>query len=64
VQPEMWTTDIFKKLYSSLKSGGVLVTYCAKGQVRRDLQNSGFIVERLEGPPHKREMLRAICPRL
>lgn len=59
VQPEMWTPEIFKKLYSALKPGGMLVTYCAKGQVRRDLLASGFSVERLEGPPHKREMLRA-----
>jgi tRNA U34 5-methylaminomethyl-2-thiouridine-forming methyltransferase MnmC len=60
VQPEMWTMEIFKKLYLSLKPGGILVTYCAKGQVRRDLQGAGFKVERLEGPPHKREMLRAL----
>jgi tRNA U34 5-methylaminomethyl-2-thiouridine-forming methyltransferase MnmC len=59
VQPEMWTIEIFKKLYSSLKPGGIFVTYCAKGQVRRDLQSAGFQVERLEGPPYKREMLRA-----
>lgn len=59
-QPEMWHIDNFYKLYNILSIGGVLVTYCAKGQVRRDLQKVGFDVERLEGPPGKREMLRAI----
>lgn len=58
-QPEMWELPIFKKLYDALKLGGILVTYCAKGQVRRDLIASGFSVERLAGPPGKREMLRA-----
>ena len=42
-----------------MNDNGVLVTYCAKGQVRRDLETVGFIVERLDGPPGKREMLRA-----
>jgi len=45
-----------------MKTEGVLVTYCAKGQVRRDLQSVGFVVERLPGPPNKREMLRAVKP--
>ena len=62
VQPELWTTEIFKKMISSLKSGGVLVTYAAKGSVRRAMQEVGFIVERLPGPPGKREMLRAKKP--
>ncbi|CAN5870040.1 tRNA (5-methylaminomethyl-2-thiouridine)(34)-methyltransferase MnmD [soil metagenome] len=57
-QPELWTEEIFKKLYEGMKPGGILVTYCAKGQVRRDLIAAGFSVERLEGPPGKREMLR------
>lgn len=59
VQPELWTEKIFKKMYIALKENGVLVTYSAKGSVRRALQTVGFIVERLEGPPGKREMLRA-----
>lgn len=59
VQPELWTEEIFEIMYSALKDGGVLVTYSAKGSVRRALQKVGFIVERLEGPPGKREMLRA-----
>lgn len=58
-QPELWTEEIFRKLYSAMKQGGILVTYCAKGQVRRNLIAAEFSVERLEGPPGKREMLRA-----
>jgi len=61
-QPEMWTPDIFRRMINSLKPGGILVTYCAKGQVRRDMQSVGFTVERLPGPPGKREMLRATKP--
>ncbi len=59
VQPKLWTEQIFKKMYNALKKGGVLVTYSAKGSVRRAMQSVGFSVERLEGPPGKREMLRA-----
>ena len=59
VQPKLWTIDIFTKMYKALRPKGALVTYCAKGQVRRNMQEVGFTVERLEGPPGKREMLRA-----
>ena len=58
VQPELWTIDVFKKMFDSLKNNGVLVTYSAKGSVRRAMQEVGFKVERLPGPPGKREMLR------
>lgn len=60
VQPELWTVVIFKKMYIALKANGILVTYAAKGSVRRAMQEAGFEVERLPGPPGKREMLRAI----
>lgn len=59
VQPELWTEHIFKIMFNALKVKGVLVTYSAKGSVRRALQSAGFTVERLEGPPGKRQMLRA-----
>ena len=59
VQPDLWTVTIFQKMYDALKLNGVLVTYSAKGSVRRALQEVGFTVERLPGPPGKREMLRA-----
>lgn len=58
VQPDLWTEDIFKIMFAALKLGGVLVTYSAKGSVRRAMQTVGFDVERLPGPPGKREMLR------
>lgn len=60
VQPELWTERLFRKMYVALKKSGVLVTYSAKGSVRRNLQEVGFTVERLPGPPGKREMLRAL----
>lgn len=59
VQPELWTETIFEIMYKAMKKGGVLVTYSAKGSARRAMQAVGFEVERLEGPPGKREMLRA-----
>ena len=58
-QPELWTAIIFKKMFIALKLNGILVTYSAKGSVRRAMQEVGFEVERLPGPPGKREMLRA-----
>ena len=58
VQPELWTEDIFKIMFKALKTNGALVTYSAKGSVRRAMQSVGFVVERLPGPPGKREMLR------
>jgi tRNA U34 5-methylaminomethyl-2-thiouridine-forming methyltransferase MnmC len=59
VQPELWTETMFEKMNKALKENGVLVTYSAKGSVRRAMQSVGFTVERLPGPPGKREMLRA-----
>ena len=58
-QPELWTIDIFDNMYALLKPGGILVTYCSKGEVRRNMIAAGFTVEKLQGPPKKREMLRA-----
>lgn len=60
IQPEMWTSAVFNKLFSLLNPGGILVTYCAKGEVKRNLKSAGFIVESLPGPPGKREITRAI----
>lgn len=58
-QPELWTEEIFQKMYNMLYPGGILTTYCAKGVVRRNMISAGFNVERIPGPPGKREMLRA-----
>lgn len=58
-QPEMWDEKLFSRIFRHCNKGAVLTTYCAKGAVRRALQAAGFVVERLPGPPGKREMLRA-----
>ena len=59
-QPEMWTVEQFENLYKSCNFEAVLTTYCAKGIVRRAMLEAGFKVERLPGPPGKREILRGI----
>ncbi len=59
VQPELWSTEIFKKMYNALKPNSVLVTYAARGVVKRSMIEVGFTVEKLAGPPGKREMFRA-----
>lgn len=61
-QPELWTKEVFDKMYSWLVPGGILVTYCCKGDVRRAMTAAGFSVEKIPGPPGKREMLRATKP--
>ncbi len=58
VEPGLWTLERIQQCFDLLNEGGVFVTYCAKGEVRRNLQAAGFVVERLAGPPGKREMLR------
>ncbi len=59
VQPELWSTAIFKKMYEALKNGGILVTYAARGVIKRSMIEVGFTVEKLPGAPGKREMFRA-----
>ncbi|GHT74335.1 hypothetical protein AGMMS50262_07090 [Bacteroidia bacterium] len=59
-QPEVWSQELFDKIYSAMNSGGLLTTYCAKGNIRRMMLQAGFMVERIPGPLGKREMLRAI----
>ena len=60
VQPELWTEERFKQMHQALKPNGILVTYSAKGSVRRAMMAVGFTVEKIPGPIGKREMLRAI----
>jgi tRNA U34 5-methylaminomethyl-2-thiouridine-forming methyltransferase MnmC len=60
VQPDLWTESIFKKIFEATAEKGILVTYSAKGSVRRALKSAGFYVEKLPGPPGKREITRAI----
>lgn len=59
VQPELWSKTIFEKMYSALRPGGKLVTYAARSVVKRSMIEVGFTVEKLPGPPGKREMFRA-----
>lgn len=59
VQPELWSFEIFQKMFLALKSGGILVTYACRSSIKKAMLDSGFIVEKLPGAPGKREMLRA-----
>jgi tRNA U34 5-methylaminomethyl-2-thiouridine-forming methyltransferase MnmC len=59
-QPELWELPVFERFYRALKPEGLLVTYCAQGEFKRRLKQAGFAVERLQGPPGKREMTRAL----
>jgi len=57
-QPEMWAPEILHKVAAAVKTDGILVTYCAKGTVRRALSAAGFTMERIPGPKGKKEILR------
>ncbi len=59
VQPELWTLEIFKLMFKALKKNGVLVTYAARSIIKKNMKEAGFTVEKLQGPPGKREMFRA-----
>jgi len=61
-QPELWEEELLAKVAEAMKPGGVLVTYCAKGAVKRRMKRIGLQVEALQGPPGKREMTRATKP--
>lgn len=62
VQPELWTERIFTKIFSLMEPGGVLSTYSSKGMVRRNMQSAGLSVQRIPGPPGKRQMILASKP--
>lgn len=62
VQPELWTEEIFRKIYHTMRTNGILITYCAKGSVKRALKAAGFVLESLPGPTGKREITRATRP--
>ncbi len=59
-QPEMWTLEVFEKLYAAMLPGAVLTTYCTKGSVKRAMKAAGFVLSHPEGPPGKREMTVAV----
>lgn len=60
IQPELWTEEVFLKMYNALENNGVLVTYSAKGSVKRAMRAAGFNTEELPGPEGKRVVTRAI----
>ncbi len=62
VQPGVWTMQVFEKIFSAMKPGGLLVTYSATGDLKRTLKGCGFVLEHPAGPPGKREMTRALKP--
>lgn len=57
-QPEMWTDGIINKVSSVVSKNGIVVTYCAKGTVRRAFTSAGFEMKRLPGPAGKKEILQ------
>lgn len=59
VQPELWSVSVFERMFKSLKDDSLLVTYAARGVIKRNMIDAGFTVEKLAGPPGKREMFRA-----
>jgi Uncharacterized conserved protein len=59
VQPELWSLEIFQIMFKGLKSEGILVTYACRSSIKKAMVEAGFVVEKLAGPPGKREMLRA-----
>ena len=58
VQPELWSVEIFTRMFDALKEGGILVTYACRGPIKNAMKEAGFKIEKLAGPPGKREMLR------
>lgn len=62
-QPELWEENVFKLCFDMLIAGGVWITFSSKSSVQRNLASAGFLVEKLPGPPGKREIIRALKPR-
>lgn len=58
-QPDLWKKEILEKVTDAMRPGAVFTTYCAKGQLKRDLKELGLATETLPGPPGKKEMTRA-----
>jgi tRNA U34 5-methylaminomethyl-2-thiouridine-forming methyltransferase MnmC len=59
-QREVWSLDNIVKCYDLLEKGGILTTYCAQGQFKRNLKEAGFEVETLQGAMGKKEMVRTV----
>lgn len=58
-QPDLWSVEIFNKMFSALKKDGILVTYACRTVIKKAMIEAGFSTEKIPGPPGKREMLRA-----
>lgn len=58
-QEGVWGVELFQPIFHAMQEGGIFVTYSSAGDVKRALKQVGFAVERLDGPPFKRHMLRA-----
>ncbi len=58
-QPDLWTTEVFSKIYYSMSENGILVTYCSKSTAQQAMREAGFFIEKPVGPWGKREMIRA-----
>lgn len=55
--PAMWTPDVLKQIWRLSQTGTRFATFSAAGEVRRNLQAVGFVVEKRKGFGKKREML-------
>lgn len=58
-QPELWSNTLLEKIYNSMTTKAILVTYSAKGSVKEALRSVGFEVVRLKGALGKHHMVRA-----
>ncbi|MBL0308336.1 MAG: tRNA (5-methylaminomethyl-2-thiouridine)(34)-methyltransferase MnmD [Bacteroidetes bacterium] len=58
-QPELWTDKMMRKMFAFTAPKGILVSYCSKVSFQKSLQSAGFRIEKIPGPPGKREMIRA-----
>jgi tRNA U34 5-methylaminomethyl-2-thiouridine-forming methyltransferase MnmC len=59
-QPDIWTLPVLERVTAGMTGPGVFATYCARGQLKRDLRSLGLDVQTLAGPPGKKEMVRAL----
>lgn len=59
VVPQQWSEVVFRELYSKMNVGAKLVTYSAKGVVKRALRAAGFEVKREKGALGKHNMVVA-----
>ncbi len=60
--PAMWDAVVCRALAARAAPDALLATWCATGQLRRDLAACGFVVEKQPGFGHKREMTVARWP--